>query len=574
MKRIVLMVLLLCTVFILLDVQHVFGEEFKVLDKTISMYKDAASQWEPAIKKHAKVLFWALATLSMIFTFGYMAVKGQSSLGDYFSEFIRFSITIGFFFWLLENGSYIAETIIQSLHNIGREASTTYVLELTPSNIITFGFSLVMNAYESIPRAGYVMGITMLAVTVVIMGIFAIIATIMVLLLVHAWVLVYAGIFFLGFGGGRWTSDIAINYFKTVLGMAVQIFVFCLLIGIGEMQVTSMITKANSLKTVKVSGVWATITGNTEITTTSLTIPDVCMILCFAIMLVILVGTLPASIAGIISGTGGGTSSFGGAGAIVGAATGFTATAAAAGAMVGSQLAGAGMALNSAYQKSKTDNMIGALTDLAGGSAGGGSSGGQTSWGGGGLAGAMNRGVMAAGDTLSNLVSGASQQAKSEIRDLQEHVQETTFTGGVSKQLDAMNTQDEGEALAPEGRTLSVNAGGGGSESAPSVQSGSGGSDGADGVVISSGSTDPGGFPESQAQAVQAANGSEGVVSSEQNEPGTPYSQESESSSAGEGVMEGDGTGQRSGLSKETREKSTFERFGYDPSKIGRPDDS
>ncbi|MGS0066676.1 type IV secretion system protein, partial [Escherichia coli] len=35
-----------------------------------------------------------------------------------------------------------------------------------------------------------------------------------------AWILLYAGVFFLGFGGSRWTSDMAINYYKTVLGLA------------------------------------------------------------------------------------------------------------------------------------------------------------------------------------------------------------------------------------------------------------------------------------------------------------------------------------------------------------------
>jgi type IV secretion system protein VirB6/type IV secretion system protein TrbL len=39
----------------------------------------------------------------------------------------------------------------------------------------------------------------------------------MLLLLASGWVLAYGGVFFLGFGGSRWTSDLAINYYKTVL---------------------------------------------------------------------------------------------------------------------------------------------------------------------------------------------------------------------------------------------------------------------------------------------------------------------------------------------------------------------
>ena len=57
----------------------------------------------------------------------------------------------------------------------------------------------------------------------------ATIAVNMLLLLISGWILMYAGIFFLGFGGSRWTSDMAINYFKTVLGLAVQLLVMILL---------------------------------------------------------------------------------------------------------------------------------------------------------------------------------------------------------------------------------------------------------------------------------------------------------------------------------------------------------
>ena len=50
------------------------------------------------------------------------------------------------------------------------------------------------------------------------------------------WILAYAGIFFLGFGGSRSTSEMAINYYKTVRGrgIAVSPFAMVLLVGIGK----------------------------------------------------------------------------------------------------------------------------------------------------------------------------------------------------------------------------------------------------------------------------------------------------------------------------------------------------
>ena len=37
------------------------------------------------------------------------------------------------------------------------------------------------------------------------------------------WILAYAGIFFLGFGGSRSTSEMAINYYKTVRGRGIAV---------------------------------------------------------------------------------------------------------------------------------------------------------------------------------------------------------------------------------------------------------------------------------------------------------------------------------------------------------------
>ena len=52
----------------------------------------------------------------------------------------------------------------------------------------------------------------------------------MIILLCVAWVVVYAGLIFLGFGGCRWTSDMAINYYRTILGVGVSLMTMQLII--------------------------------------------------------------------------------------------------------------------------------------------------------------------------------------------------------------------------------------------------------------------------------------------------------------------------------------------------------
>ena len=182
----------------------------------------------------------------------------------------------------------------------------------------------------------------------------------MVVLLVSGWILAYAGIFFLGFGGARWTSEIAINYYKTVLGIAASLMGMTLLVGIGQAVLNEYYLKM----------------GDT-------TLKDLAVILVVAGMLLYLVNKIPPLIAGIITGASvGNAAGMGGAGAGTLVAAAAMAGAAAAGAVAAvassaTSAAGWGSAINAAMKQgggsSGADTGVGGMPNMAG--AGGGSAG-------------------------------------------------------------------------------------------------------------------------------------------------------------------------------------------------------
>jgi type IV secretion system protein TrbL len=69
---------------------------------------------------------------------------------------------------------------------------------------------------------------------IILAALFALVALEVLIIIISAWALGYAGVIFLGFGGGRWTSDMAINYYKTIFQVGVQIMVITLLMGVGK----------------------------------------------------------------------------------------------------------------------------------------------------------------------------------------------------------------------------------------------------------------------------------------------------------------------------------------------------
>ena len=327
-----------------------------MLDQVVTEFATRATSWQTVVMNAAMFLFWTLGTISLVFTFGFMALR-KADIGEFFAEFIRFILFFGFFLWLLRNGPAFANSIIQSLARIGEQASG--VASVTPSGIVDIGFMILKQAFTNSSIWSPVDSFIGVALSVGILILLAVVAVNMLLLLVSGWLLMYAGIFFLGFGGSRWTSDMAINYYKTVLGVAVQIMTMVLLVGIGNDLLSSFYARMN---------------------TGTLNFEELGVMLVFCVALLMLVNRVPPLIAGIITGSGiggaGGIGNFG-AGAAIGAAMGAASMAAGAASVAGAAVmggaasaAGGMSAIKAAFEKagSSAGGESGGMPMLGGGS--------------------------------------------------------------------------------------------------------------------------------------------------------------------------------------------------------------
>lgn len=351
---------------------HAALENNNVLDDVLNRYRSAATVWRSVITARATWLFWTLALISMVWTFGLMALR-KSDIGEFYAEFIRFTVFTGFYWWLLTNGPNFASDIISSMRTIAGNASGSGP-EMTPSTIVDIGFDICFKVFDKTvawkpiqSTAGVLLGIAILIILTLI-------SVNMLLLLVSGWILAYAGVFFLGFGGSRWTSDMAINYYKTILNIAAQLFTMILLVGIGKTFLDEYYAKMD---------------------TGSINLKELAVMTVITVVLLALVNKLPAMVGGLAM--GGGAQALGnGAGAseamsaakMAGAAIATAGAAIAAGA-VGA--AGGAQALMAAFKKASADSE---------GGGGGGDMGGASSGGGGGSSGG--------GSVFSGMDSGGS----------------------------------------------------------------------------------------------------------------------------------------------------------------------
>ena len=203
-----------------------------ILNEMTRRFQMAMAGWSAAILTVANGLFWSLATLSLVWM-GMQLILRKGDIGDFASELLRYVAFLGFFYWLLLNGTGIALSIVDGLRQLGGIASGSGTGTFDPAQFVQRGIDLFERSVIVLGEAGWssfvapLVGVLIAAVIMVILGL---IAVNFVLVQFGAYVLIYAGIFFLGFGGARWTSDIAINYFKACLAQGMKLLTMACII--------------------------------------------------------------------------------------------------------------------------------------------------------------------------------------------------------------------------------------------------------------------------------------------------------------------------------------------------------
>jgi type IV secretion system protein TrbL len=270
-----------------------------VVDTLLAKYKSAGQTWTGTIQNAATHLFWLLATISLGWTCISMAIK-QSDLVEIVAELCRFIMFTGLFFWLLLNGPTFAHDIVASLWQVGGDAAGGGQA-IYPGRLINLGMQVYQQTLTHVNWLQPESIVAPIIIAVIILIVCALIAVNIMLLLCAAWIVLYAGLIFLGFGGCRWTSDMAINYYRTVLGVGVSLMTMQLIIGIGVQFLQDLVAS----------------------TSQNLDASQLGILLCAVIILAVISHRLPHMVAGMVVG-GGHNGAIGGIGMMTLFAAGMT----------------------------------------------------------------------------------------------------------------------------------------------------------------------------------------------------------------------------------------------------------
>lgn len=381
-----------------------------VVDSVMGKYQAAASAWGSVMVNYASWLFWGLALISMVWTFGMMALR-NAGIQEAFAEIVRFFAVLGFFWWILFNGPAIADSIVKSMWMIGAKAIGQST-DFTPGGIVQIGYEIFTKALDQSSVWSPTDSVVGLLMALVVMIVLAIVGVNLLLVFVSAWIMIYGGVFFLGFGGARWTSDIAISYYKHVLAIGAELMVMLLLIGIGRTFINEYYASMRA----------------------GIDLKEMAIMLIAAFVLMYLTNKVPPRIAGIVGVGGAGSIGGVGVGSVMSAAA-MTASAAASvgsAAMAGATSAAGGTsALKAAFQSAQQNMASGGGMFSSGGN--GPVSGDGVSSSSGGSSGFMSATGMAgrfAADMGVNLAKGAGEIAKEKAANMadtgKERIAQTT----------------------------------------------------------------------------------------------------------------------------------------------------
>ncbi len=205
-----------------------------ILNDIVRDYESVSAAWSSALLPIAQSVFWTLVLIELVWSAIWWVVDREDGLGVV-AALLRKVLAVGFFYAFLLNGGSWTRAIVQGFSQAGAAASG--VADLSPSGVFDQGLALankILNAVEGLGILEGVFPSLVAALTALVVVVsFAVIAAQLLVALVEGFIVIGAGILFVGFSGSRWTKFFTERYLSYVASVGVKLFVLYLIMGVG-----------------------------------------------------------------------------------------------------------------------------------------------------------------------------------------------------------------------------------------------------------------------------------------------------------------------------------------------------
>ena len=202
-------------------------------------YKGLQNGWIAKLLGAAQRLFFLLAGIEVAWSFTLLAIE-KADFQALTATIVRKIMWIGIFYAILlygvtPGGGGWIPAIIDSFHILGQNASS--VGPLGPDAIVGFGVNMSIDLLASLKAANFLTSfatsMALVFCAVVIFIAYLAIAIQFVVAMVESYLVIGAGVIFLGFGGSRWTAAYVERYIAYAVSVGMKLLVLYLLVGAG-----------------------------------------------------------------------------------------------------------------------------------------------------------------------------------------------------------------------------------------------------------------------------------------------------------------------------------------------------
>ena len=214
-----------------------------ILDNTQDAYRTTARSWLGPISAVARRLFVTLAGIELTVS-GIMYTMRRDSLDEIAAKFLFKFLVLSFVLMLITSAGYWLPPIVNGFARAGEVGSGT-AFAVGPSGIVDMGLNIALYKIDTtglpLSFASLETSLYALCTRLVIIGSFLLVAVVVMLTWVEAYVALAGGVLFLGLGGSRATAQYAENYLGFLIYIGARLFLLYLLLGIGTTLITNQI---------------------------------------------------------------------------------------------------------------------------------------------------------------------------------------------------------------------------------------------------------------------------------------------------------------------------------------------
>lgn len=199
-----------------------------VLNSLTLLFIDNISEAATPIKEAANRLFWILVPISIVLL-GIRNVFKDGNMQSFMGDLVKLVLITGFYYFLLDNGTAIGHSVIDSLTSVTTSANTG------PSELIDLTFNIASNLNKNISAGLFnaVTGFILRCLVLIFMFIMFLVVIRFTTLFICAHILCICGVFVLGLGAISFTRYIAVNFFKSILSMSLELMTTLLVVNSG-----------------------------------------------------------------------------------------------------------------------------------------------------------------------------------------------------------------------------------------------------------------------------------------------------------------------------------------------------